>query len=110
MRGKQFTTKEVAQIIYEAILDSPKITPDLITTISAVVKSFVLSNNTIVYEKNAETRKHAAEIANIRAVYFRRELSKLVKDMDPYYKEVDRLENEYKETLHPINKKNSNTI
>jgi hypothetical protein len=107
MAKKQFTTKDVAQIIYDAILDSPKITPDLITTINAVVKSFVTANNVIVYEKNEETRKHAAEIANIRAVYYRRELTKLVANMEPYYKEVEQRENEYKSSLHPVNKRNT---
>lgn len=95
MSKKEFTPKDVATIIYEAILESPHISPDLITTITAVVKSFTIANNVVVYEKNAESRKHAANIANITAIFYRKELSKLVDDMEPFYVECDKLKKEY---------------
>lgn len=102
-KKKEFTAIEAATIIYEAILESPRITPDLITTITAVIKSFTTVNNVIVYEKNSEARKHAANISNIRAVYWRRQLALIAEPelMDKCYLEVEALENEYNEKNYP---------
>lgn len=95
---KELTAKDVAEIIFQSILESPQISEkQLVPTITALIKAFSKANNVILVEKKENKRLHFANEVNLKATYWQRK----VKELDPeniekYYQEVREIETKYR--------------
>ena len=94
---KELTANDVAEIIYTTIEEQPNINrKTLVPAISAVIRSFSKVNNVVVVEKNEQGRKHAANRAIAKQIYWQRKCKELdPENIEKYYAEVAELEKDF---------------